>query len=220
MKIVSVISQKGGSGKTTVSVHLAVAAARRGYTVAVIDLDPQATAATWGDWRGGENPVVVHSVHTRLAPTLAEAKRQDVHFAIIDSPPAADAAAVAAAKAADLVIVPTRPAAFDLHAVKTTAELLKIAQKPGFAVLNAVPARSVGLIEEVRQVVESYGLSLSPATIVDRAAYRHAVVDGRTAVEFEPLGKAASEIDELYMWACGQMDMSPRPRNKPKRNVA
>ena len=109
MKVVAIISQKGGVGKTTIAVHLAVAAVQAGYTVALVDLDPQATAAQWSDWRGGENPAVVAAPHARLTPTLKEAAESGVDLVIIDSPPAADSAAVAAAKAADLVIIPTPP---------------------------------------------------------------------------------------------------------------
>lgn len=215
MKTVAIVSQKGGAGKTTIGVHLAVAAAEAGYQVAVIDLDPQATASSWGDWRGGENPAVVAAPHSRLGAML-DSIRDDVDLVIIDTPPAADAAAVTAAKAADLVLIPTRASAFDLHAIKTTAELVKIAQKTAFVVLNAVPPRAAGIIEEAGEVVASLGLTLAPVVIVDRAAFRHAVVNGQTATEFEPLGKAAGEVDQLYTWMCGQVGMAPRPRAKRK----
>jgi chromosome partitioning protein len=220
MKTVAIVSQKGGAGKTTIAVHLAVAACRAGLTVAIIDLDPQATAASWADWRGGENPAVVAAPHSRLAVTLQEAARAGVDLAIIDSPPAADAAAVAAAKAADLVLIPTRASAFDLHAIKTTAELVRIAQTPSFVVLNAVPPRAQTLVEEAGQVVESLQLRLAPVCLVDRAAFRHAVVNGQTAIEFEPAGKAAAEIDQLFAWLRGQVHMStPAPVVKADKKV-
>jgi chromosome partitioning protein len=210
MKTIAIVSQKGGAGKTTIAVHLAVAADRAGLTVAIIDLDPQATAASWADWRGGDTPAVVAAPHSRLAVTLEEAKRAGVDLAIIDSPPAADAAAVAAARAADLVLIPTRASAFDLHAIKTTAELVKIAQTPAFVVLNAVPPRALALLQEAGQVVESLQLRLAPVCLVDRAAFRHAVINGQTAAEFEPAGKAAAEIDHFFKWLRGQVDM-PTP---------
>ncbi len=100
MKTISIVSQKGGVGKTTLAVHLAVAAANAGYTVALIDLDPQATAAQWADWRGSDNPAVVAAPHARLGPTLAEAQKAGVDLVVIDSPPAADSAAVAPPPAA------------------------------------------------------------------------------------------------------------------------
>lgn len=214
MKIISVVSQKGGVGKTTLAVHLAVAAARAGYTVAVIDLDPQATAAQWSDWRGSDNPAVVAAPHARLGPTLAEARKAEVDLVVIDSPPAADSAAVAAAKAADLVLVPTRASAFDLHAIRTTADLVRVAQKPAFVVLNAVPARATALIEEVVTVIHGLQLRVAPVCLVDRAAFRHAVINGQTAAEYEPSGKAAAEVDRLYVWTCGQLNMSTRPRGR------
>lgn len=214
MKTLAIVSQKGGVGKTTVAVHIAVAAARAGYSVAIIDLDPQATAAQWGDWRNGEdaddaNPVVVAAPHARLAPTLKEAEKMGVDLVVLDSPPAADAAAVAAARAADLVLIPTRASAFDLHAIKTTAELVRVAQKPAAVLLNAVPARANALIEEVAAVIHSLSLTIAPVCLVDRAALRHAVINGQTAAEFEPLGKAADEVRAVYKWVCGRLDMSP-----------
>ncbi len=219
MKTLAIVSQKGGVGKTTIAVHIAVAAAKAGYSVAIIDLDPQATAAQWADWRGAEdeegadvNPVVVAAPHARLAPTLKEAEKMGVDLVILDSPPAADSAAVAAAKAADLVIIPTRASAFDLHAIKTTAELVRVAQKPSAVLLNAVPPRANTLIEEVAAVIHSLNLTIAPVCLVDRAALRHAVINGLTASEYEPAGKAADEVSKLYTWVCGRLDMPTHPR--------
>lgn len=222
MKTLAIVSQKGGVGKTTIAVHIAVAAAKAGHSVAIIDLDPQATAAQWSDWRnasgrdpGGEgaaeNPVVVAAPHARLAATIKEAEKMGVDLVILDSPPAADSAAVAAAKIADLVLIPTRASAFDLHAIKTTAELVRVAQKPASVLLNAVPARANALIEEVATVIHSLSLSIAPVCLVDRAALRHAVINGQTAAEFEPAGKAADEVQKLYTWVCGRLDLPTTP---------
>ena len=215
MKTLAIVSQKGGVGKTTIAVHIAVAAAKSGYSVAIVDLDPQATAAQWSDWRAetDPNPVVVAAPHARLGPTLKEAEKGGVDLVIIDSPPAADSAAVAAAKAADLVLIPTRASAFDLHAIKTTAELVRVASKPAAVLLNAVPARANALVEEVATVIHSLNLAIAPVCLVDRAALRHAVINGQTAGEYEPLGKAADEVRALYTWVCGRIDM---PKRKPK----
>ncbi len=220
MRTIAVVSQKGGAGKTTLSVHLAVAAATAGYSVAVIDLDQQATAAQWADWRNDDTVAVVAAPHGRLLPTLEEARRSEVDLVIIDSPPAADSAAVAAAKAADLVLIPTRPSAFDLHAIKTTSELVRVAQKPGYVVLNGVPPRAAALVEEVATVVHSLGLTLAPVCLVDRAAFRHAVVNGQTAQEYEPSGKAAAEVESLYAWVCGHLNMSTSPQPRTSKAAA
>lgn len=216
MKIIAIVSQKGGAGKTTLAVHLAARAAHDGKQAVIVDLDPQATASSWGDWRGGDNPVVVAAPHTRLEATLAEAAKSGVDLVIIDTPPSADAAAVAAARSADLVLIPTRASAFDLHAIKTTGELMKIAQKPAYVVLNAVPPRSASLIDDAAEVVRSLSLGLAPACLVDRAAFRHAVINGQTAVEFEPSSKAAEEVHLLYAWMCGQLGMSTKKPAKAR----
>lgn len=230
MKTLAIVSQKGGVGKTTIAVHIAVAAASAGYSVAIIDLDPQATAAQWSDWRNAgsgegatENPVVVAAPHARLAATIKEADKMGVDLVILDSPPAADSAAVAAAKIADLVLIPTRASAFDLHAIKTTAELVRVAQKPASVLLNAVPARANALIEEVATVIHSLSLNIAPVCLVDRAALRHAVINGQTAGEFEPNGKAADEVNKLYTWVCGRLDMPTTPQkvtNEPLKGAA
>ena len=141
MWTIAVISQKGGAGKTTLSVHLAVAAHQQGYRVAVVDLDPQATARKWGDKRSSEPEVV--GDHAERLPQLIEAARANgADLLTIDTAPNADRASLAAARSADTILIPCRPAAFDLEAIEATSDLAAIAKKPAWVVLSSAPVRS------------------------------------------------------------------------------
>jgi chromosome partitioning protein len=209
MKIIAIISQKGGAGKTTLAVHLATAAASAGHTAAVIDLDPQATAASWGDRRAAEAPEVISGQAARL-PALVNAARQNgADFLVLDTAPNADQVVSLAARAADLVLIPCRAAAFDLEAIETTLMLAKAALKPAYVVLNAVPPRS-GVGREAAEGLVARGAQVAPHQLTHRAAFAHGVIDGRSAQEFEPNGKAADEIQALYEWLCGVVDMPTR----------
>jgi chromosome partitioning protein len=211
MKIVAIISQKGGAGKTTLAVHLAAAAAAAGHSTAIIDLDPQATAASWSDRRTAEAPEVISGQAARL-PALVNAARQNgANFLVLDTAPNADQVVSLAARAADLVLIPCRAAAFDLEAIETTLMLAKAAMKPAYVVLNAVPPRS-GIGKEAADGLASKGVAVAPQQITHRAAFAHGVIDGRTAQEFEPHGKAAEEITALYTWLCGIVDMPTHGR--------
>src|SRR5215211_6492431 len=118
MKIISVVSQKGGAGKTTIATNLAVLAERAGYPTVLFDLDPQATAAKWGDKRDGTPPDVVAAQAGRLGRLLEEVRQQGAGLVIIDTAPTADNAALEATKVADLVLVPCQPSDFDLENFK------------------------------------------------------------------------------------------------------
>ncbi len=209
MKILAIIAQKGGAGKTTTAVHLATAASAAGYSVAVIDLDPQATAASWGDRRTADAPEVISGQATRLPALIAAARQNGADFLVIDTAPNADQTASLAARAADLVLIPSRPAIFDLEAIETTLLLVKAAMKPAYVVLNAVPpSGSVG--KEAADWLTARNAQVAPCQLTQRAAFAHAVIDGRTAQEFEPQGKAAAEVTALYKWLCGVVDMPTR----------
>jgi chromosome partitioning protein len=211
MKIVAIISQKGGAGKTTLAVHLATAAAAAGHTAAVIDLDPQGTATSWGDRRTASAPEVISGQAVRI-PALVNAARQNgADFLILDTAPNADQTASLAARAADLVLIPCRPATFDLEAIETTLLLTKAAGKPAYVVLNAVPSRSA-IGKEAADGLMGRETRVAPHQLTHRAAFTHGVIDGRTAQEFEPQGKAAEEIQALYMWLCGIVDMPTNGR--------
>lgn len=197
---IAIVSQKGGSGKTTLAVHLATRAAHAKHESCVVDLDPQATAAAWSDWRGDFLPVVVTTPPARLARTITSAQKQGVDFIVIDTPPHADAAAREAIKAADLVLIPTKPRAFDLAALEPIADLIEFAKTPAFVVLNAVPSGATKLAEEARKAAKDMGLEICPVELGDRADFHRSSAKGETASEIDPEGKAAKEIEKLWKW--------------------
>jgi len=205
MKTVSFLSQKGGTGKTTLCVHLAVAAERAGQSAVILDLDPQASSTAWRDNRSDETPVAVSLQFSRLGQTIAASKKSGAAFAFIDSAPHSDQVAMAAAEAADMILIPCRAGILDIRAIAMTAKIAKLAAKPAFVILNALPPQAASLIEEAREAVGVHGLELAPVTIHQRAAYAHSLIDGRVAMEYDPKGKAADEMTNLYQWLANQL---------------
>jgi|RhiMetdeSRZDD1v2_1073273.scaffolds.fasta_scaffold15948_15 chromosome partitioning protein len=206
MKTVAILSQKGGTGKTTLALHLAVEAERSGAAAVIVDLDPQASATSWSDLREQETPAVVSAQATRLAQVLATVEAHGAALVFIDTAPHVESAALAAARAADLILIPCRPAILDLKAIGMTIDLVRIAKTPAVVVLNAVPPRGP-LTREAGEAVEGYGIPLSPVSLGHRSAFVHALTAGATAQEYEPHGKAAEEVTKLYTWICRHVGM-------------
>lgn len=200
MKTIALIAQKGGTGKTTLALSLAVSASQAGLTAIVVDLDPQATACNWSDRRKTDNPLVLDAQPARLAAALQKAGQGGVDIAIIDTPARNEQSALAAAKAADLVIIPCRPQAYDLETVPATRELLALAgNTPAIVVLNAVP-HSGDRHEQARQTLAAIGVAVCPQTIGHRAAFGDAGAVGLTASEYDPRSKASEEIQLVYKY--------------------
>jgi chromosome partitioning protein len=220
MRTIAVISQKGGAGKTTLALHLGVAAEIAGYSTVLIDMDPQGTSEAWSEWRKEAPPPVIPAKTATLARTLERAAGHGADFAVIDTPPLAEAEARVAAKIADLVLVPCRPNAFDLHSIRTTTDLTRFAAKPAFVVFNAGPVAAARLYTETTALVTEIGMQVAPVRLSERASFRHSTGSGRVAQEIEPNGKAASEVDALWRWICQQVNMPPRHRANTKTRVA
>ena len=215
MQTIAILSQKGGTGKTTLTLHLAVAAERDGRTAAVIDLDPQASAAGWSDARKTDSPAVVPVPSARLAHALEAAKANGASIVFIETAPQPrDAphgrgAAPASAEAADLVLIPCRPGILDLRAIGMTARAVKLAGKPAYVVLNAMPSRAPNVLADARAAVAVHHLDVAPVVMQQRAAYAHALIGGQTAQEYEPSGKATEEIGRLYEWVKEELSRMP-----------
>ena len=198
MKILALISQKGGVGKTTLATSLAVAAQMDGQNVALFDLDDQATAAFWGDIRVAEVPPVRDVKLALLARDLERARAAGADLVILDCPPI-HAAAIGAAEPADFVLIPTKPALFDIRSMRATLKLMQSIGKRCSVVLTFCPV--VGSqVAEARQLVQEIGAELAPVDMHQRVAYQRAQEDGRTPQEYEPDGKAADEVKRLYAY--------------------
>ena len=205
MKVVAVVSQKGGAGKTTLALHIAVAAERTSLSAAILDMDPQGTAERWSEWRKEEPPAVVAAKATTLSRRLEQAKAADGNLVVIDTPPLAQTEAREAARIADLILIPCRPSAFDLDAIRITADLANDIRKPAFVIVNAGPPHGTAVYRDVAETVEQFGLKVAPARLAERAAFRHAVREGKSVQELEPDSKAAEEVAILWYWIAGQL---------------
>ncbi len=216
MRVVALVSQKGGAGKTTLATNLAVEAERQGLATLLLDLDPQASAATWKDVRGGDAPDVVAAQAPRLPKLLEAAREQAIDLVLIDTAPNADAAALAAAQAADVVLVPCRASAFDLGAIAASLRLCaEVAARPSFVVLNGVPPTS-RIADEAAAALAAGGARLAPVRFGHRMDFVNPLSAGRAASEWDPKGKAAAEVAALWAWLRGQMDPKTSPKARRK----
>jgi chromosome partitioning protein len=202
MKVISIISQKGGVGKTTLATALAVEATRRGKQSLLLDLDPQASASFWSDSRTDEaGPAVTAIPPARLEHVLKASAKAGADLVFIDTPPFAKDIAYDAAKLADFVLIPAKPAVLDIIAMTRTVDLIKAFSRRAAVVLTFCPPVGKEL-EDAEEAVTQLGIEICPVRIGSRIAYSRAQQSGEVAQEYEPQGKAAEEIKHLYEYMC------------------
>ncbi|WP_158806811.1 AAA family ATPase [Beijerinckia sp. L45] len=210
MIIVGIASQKGGTGKSSIAIHLAVEAALTGKSVAIVDLDPQTSTMSWKDDRQSDDLLVVSLQPSRLPQFLKAAETNGADFVFLDSGPNAELT-MCAADAAELLIIPVRPSIFDLKAISTTAKIVRTLGKPAAVVLNAVPTRSPLIVADATRAVATYKLATSPVVVHQRSVFGKAIAEGMVAREYEPGCKGADEITALYEWILNQLNQHQKP---------
>lgn len=214
MYIIAVVMEKGGVGKTTVALNLAVAAIQNGRNAAIIDIDQQATASNWTDRRTNETPWVVPTLTARLTAAIDQAKAQGIDFLVIDTPPHSGMDAAEAARRADLVLLPVEPHLFTLETLPKLTDLLKLAGNPPalFVINKAAPQGTEAA--NAADYIKAQGFSVCPVVLHLRAAHRHATNVGKVAIEYEPDGKAAQEVLQLYTYTITFIDSSRKAHGK------
>ncbi len=217
---IAIIGQKGGDGKTTVALGLAVAAAEAKRDVAIIDLDPQANAANWKDRRAADNPAVISAQVSRLKQTIQTAQEYGADLVLIDTPGRSDSAAIEAARVADLVLIPVRPQIFGLETLKGVRDLLRVAGDPlAYVVVNGIHPQATKGAETAKTLIETtFGLKVAPVHLCQRGGYAEAPTTGKTAQELDPDGKAAVELRRLYMFTNELLKMLNGEQHEQEQN--
>jgi chromosome partitioning protein len=199
MRVLALASQKGGSGKTTLSGHVAVQAELAGCgPVVILDMDPQGSLAEWWNERQAPLPAFAQTSISRLTQDLEQLKAQGFKLAVIDTPPAITMAIQSVIQVAELIVIPTRPSPHDLRAAGATVDLVERAGKPLVFVINAATPRAK-ITFEAAVALSQHG-TVAPTTIHHRTDFASSMIDGRTVMELDPEGRSANEVRELWTY--------------------
>ncbi|MCC0808708.1 AAA family ATPase [Methylobacterium sp. W2] len=209
MRTLTLVTQKGGAGKTTLAASLAVAAAEAGERVIALDLDPQGSLGTWGDMRTADAPAVDRIGPDQLGSLAAILKALDGEgytLAILDTAGVSSTGGNLAMQVADLALIPARPSRLDLHATMPTIEtLMRLEMRDRFAfVLNQCPAGRSSRATEAANGLGMFGVLAEPA-LTQRADHQDALAAGQGVTEYASEGKAADEVRALWAWADRKM---------------
>ncbi len=202
MQIIAVASQKGGSGKSTIAIHLAALAVAKGRKTLLADMDRHSQTSTeWGKQRKNSKPLVAPVPLNKLSEMLSQAKEKNFDTVILDLPPYVDDVVKLVTEKADITLVPCRPSFADL---RTLPRVLKQIHKPYYVILNACAPGYSGQegskTNEARRVLIKNNIPVCPVSISQRVAFTDALNGGEAVNEFEPSSKASFEIEKLLAW--------------------
>ena len=200
MKVISVLNQKGGSGKTTIATHLARAIQLKGFSVLLVDSDPQGSSRDWAAVNE-ENPVPVVGIDR---PTIERDLKRiaEKDYVIIDGAPQAADLAISAIKASDIIIIPVQPSPYDIWATSDLVDLVKQRiemtdgkLKAAFVVSRTIKGTKIG--KEISVALSDYGLPVLKTSITQRVIYPTSASMGSSVLDEEPSGEAYKEINNL-----------------------
>ena len=226
MRVIAIASQKGGTGKTTLSGHLAVQAGVAGAgPVALVDTDPQGSLSEWWNARQSQSPLFVKTKVDYLMSDLEELRGRGIKLVFVDTPPAVTEIIEKIVGHADLVVIPVRPSPHDLRAVGATLDIVETKDKPLiFAVNGATPRAQI--TGQAAVALSQHG-TVAPVTIHQRTDFATSMIDGRAVVETRPESRSASEISELWQYLatrlgkvdrrCEQIPFEGLDRRDPNR---
>lgn len=200
MRTIALVTQKGGCGKSTLALSLAVAAHGPRCKILILDTDPQHTLFDWWHDREASTPDCVELQDSQqISQAITAANSQGFDLVFIDTPGRDDPINARVISVADFCLIPCRPAMADMRAQRPTVDVVKRLEKAGGFVLMQTPARGPRF-REAQRGLGVYGLPVAPTSIVHRQSYNDAYAIGMGVTEFEPDGKASQEIAALWQW--------------------
>jgi cellulose biosynthesis protein BcsQ len=201
MNVIVFASRKGGSGKSTLTAHLAAHVHKSSRRCLLIDCDPQGSLTLWHRLRGTGEPALLNGTRG-ITDIIKNARRQSVDWVFIDTPPTQSAVVTDAIRAATLVIIPARATVFDLMAVQETITAAREQRKPYAVVINSAPARrddvESPVVAQARAGLSRLHVPLWNGQITNRMGLAMALATGEGAKEFAPDSLAADEISRLW----------------------
>lgn len=212
MHTIVLATQKGGSGKSTLAIGLALAAKQAGFTVRLIETDPQGTLSNWQRRRNNDDIVVEPIYHAAdIAPRLKMLADSGLQLAIVDTAAGLSAATTAAIRHSDLCLIPTRPSVADIEATVSTLSVARAWKRPYSFVLNQTPIRGQRIDNAAGALAEEAALDLSEVLarplIVMRNDHQDSLASGLAVSEFAPNGKSADEIRGLWRWVETRLEL-------------
>ncbi len=202
MKTVALLARKGGTGKTSVAIHMGVLAEAAGRKVTFLDLDPQKSLTEWWNGRIHSTPNLIAGDVRQLPALLKVASDGGFDLTIIDTPPAVSFETALVAATADLVLIPLRPSILDIRAVDSTAAIVRSSKTRALLVLNAcLPPQMLGEASatlDARKALEALEMPVAATSLAQRVDYQRALNDGEAVNEFAPDSRAAAEMKRLW----------------------
>ncbi|ABE38688.1 ParA family protein [Rhodopseudomonas pseudopalustris] len=201
MNVIVFASRKGGSGKSTLTAHLAAHVNKASRPCLLIDADPQGSLTLWHKLRGTNEPPL-RSATRSVSEIVASAKRDGIEWVFIDTPPNLSAVVEDAIRNATMVIIPARPGVFDVNAVQDTIQTCRANRKPYAVVLNGAPALrdevESRIVTIARDALSKFKAPVWGGQITNRADLLMALGEGQGAREYAAEGRAAYEINRLW----------------------
>lgn len=209
MQVLSVLSQKGGSGKTTLAGHIAVQAELKGGgPVGALDADPQESLAEWSHARKSDSPIVEQTSLWKLREDVQSMRERGVKLLVIDTPPGITSTIRNAIEISDMVAIPVKPSPHDLRAVGRIVDLVQGIGRPLVFIVNC--ASPWARITSQAAIALSQHGTVAPAIVHHRADFASSMIDGRTAMELNYRSRSAAEINELWKYLIDRLHIEDR----------
>jgi chromosome partitioning protein len=205
MKVIAFLTQKGGTGKTTLAASIAVAAHEAGERVFLIDMDPQGSLESWGNRRKADEPPVDKICPDKLSAALIGLDKAGYTLAVIDTQGVDTPATAAAMRSADLSLIPSRPSALDIEATRPTLGSLHRLNRPYAFILNQCPPGRTTRPHDASRALSLLGVLAEPF-VIQRMDYQDAIALGLGVTERDPQGKASEEVRQLWRWIKRKME--------------